>query len=126
MIPQEQGFQAEPSGGFLETLSTTFTGIKDAAYGMFESGMDTVRNFISGSSEALSRQSIVNVLPNLVPSLPFVTVKEVQERPIVYFDIEIDGVPSGRILVELFDKTTPKTVENFIVLATGKKGIPDR
>ena len=52
------------------------------------------------------------------PSLP--SLNDLKNRPIVFFDIEIDGVPSGRILLELFDKTAPNTVENFRVLATGK------
>jgi len=37
----------------------------------------------------------------------------------VYFDIEIGGVPSGRIEIGLFGKTVPKTVKNFRSLAEG-------
>jgi cyclophilin family peptidyl-prolyl cis-trans isomerase len=43
-------------------------------------------------------------------------------RPRVYFDISIDGKPSGRITMDLFDDVAPKTAENFRALCTHEKG----
>lgn len=41
----------------------------------------------------------------------------------VFFDVEMDGVPAGRIVMGLFGETVPKTAENFRALCTGEKGI---
>eukprot|EP01049_Picozoa_sp_SAG25_P007005 SAG25_NODE_552_length_6985_cov_2.281295_8_plen_225_part_00 len=43
-------------------------------------------------------------------------------NPKVFFDVELGGEEAGRIVMELFAKTVPKTAENFRCLCTGEKG----
>lgn len=42
-----------------------------------------------------------------------------------YFDIQIGDQPAERVLMELYDDTVPKTVENFVTLCQGTKDLPD-
>ncbi|CAN9514602.1 unnamed protein product [Ophioblennius macclurei] len=44
-------------------------------------------------------------------------------NPRVFFDVAVDGLPAGRIVLELFADVTPKTAENFRALCTGEKGL---
>ena len=43
-------------------------------------------------------------------------------KPGVYFDISIDGVPSGHITMTLYDDVVPETAANFRALCTHEKG----
>ena len=41
----------------------------------------------------------------------------------VYLDISIDGVPAGRVIIQLFFDLCPRTCDNFKSLCTGEKGV---
>ncbi|KAJ6633469.1 41 kDa peptidyl-prolyl cis-trans isomerase, partial [Pseudolycoriella hygida] len=40
-----------------------------------------------------------------------------------FFDINLGGLPAGRVVFELYPDITPKTAENFRALCTGEMGI---
>jgi peptidyl-prolyl cis-trans isomerase B (cyclophilin B) len=67
---------------------------------------------------------LVNVLfassSTAAPGVQAKDDKEVTNK--VAFDITIGGEAVGRIVIGLFGKTVPKTVENFRALSTGEKG----
>lgn len=44
-------------------------------------------------------------------------------NPRVFFDVEVGGLPMGRIIFELFSDICPITCENFRALCTGEKGL---
>jgi peptidyl-prolyl isomerase H (cyclophilin H) len=40
-------------------------------------------------------------------------------NPVVFFDVTIDGIAAGRVVIELYADVAPKTAENFRQLCTG-------
>ena len=52
----------------------------------------------------------------------FVQNQDLSVTDKVFFDINVHGEPSGRVVIGLFGKTQPKTAENFKKLCTGELG----
>ena len=50
----------------------------------------------------------------------FVKQAVARGNPVVFFDVTIGGAPAGRIKMELFKDTCPKTAENFRRFCTGE------
>ena len=108
----------QQQGGFFRTVEEKLSNFGTYLWENLENGLETIKGLVSGGEEGfLSRQSFESTISNFLPSLP--TLNDLKQRPIVFFDVEIDGAPSGRIMIELFHKTAPRTAENFRVLATG-------
>lgn len=65
---------------------------------------------------------VIGVLAIHFNTIPVEAKKGPKVTDKVYFDIEIGGKQAGRIVIALFGKTVPKTVKNFVQLATGENG----
>ncbi|KAL3696754.1 hypothetical protein R1sor_010830 [Riccia sorocarpa] len=57
------------------------------------------------------------------PNLGLCRAWNMAVNPRVFFDIQIGGKLAGRMVIELYADTCPKTAENFRCLCTGEKGI---
>jgi hypothetical protein len=59
------------------------------------------------------------------PKYDEITIEDAsdEKNPRVFFDMEVGGEKAGRITMELFASTVPKTAENFRALCTGEKGV---
>lgn len=70
---------------------------------------------------SIQKFSLYLIISFILISSTFANPEEITNK--VYFDIEIDGKDAGRIIMGLFGKTVPKTVENFRALCTGENGV---
>eukprot|EP00977_Amphora_coffeiformis_P011497 scaffold2767_cov177-Amphora_coffeaeformis.AAC.71 len=65
-------------------------------------------------------QTELAMIGGLLQGLFGKTEAEITDK--VYFDVSIDGKPTGRIEMGLYGSTVPKTCENFKKLCTGEVG----
>ena len=95
-------------------IETGLSGLKETIVNSFTKTIERITSLVGGGASAnpLSRQSVASIFP-------FLNEVEPQIRPLVFLDIEVDGQAIGRIVVELFSETVPRTAENFRALCTG-------
>jgi len=84
-------------------------------WGSLTNGVESIYNrlFESSPEQGNRRQGAKEVDCDLANKNPNNVTK-------IFFDITIDNVPAGRIVMELFNEVTPRTVENFKRLAIGQ------
>lgn len=63
------------------------------------------------------RASLINLA-----AASFMPYKPVASNPVVFLDITVEGDALGRVSIELFRDTVPKTSENFRSFCTGERG----
>jgi peptidyl-prolyl cis-trans isomerase B (cyclophilin B) len=77
-------------------------------------------------SEPTRRQAItvttVGLMALFEHSIPSKALADPEITQKIFFDMSYDGQPVGRIVFGLYGNEVPRTVNNFVALATGEKG----
>ena len=72
--------------------------------------------------KALLSVALLGAIQICLLQASFVQNQDLTVTDKVFFDINVHGEPSGRVVIGLFGNTQPKTVENFKKLCTGELG----
>lgn len=107
---QQQQRQCLQQNGGVEFVSVKSPSLTPSLYGPAESCATTLLAF-NPTIQPLPPQPTTISMPTLNPS--FI---------IFYFNIEVNGSPFGRILIETRPDVAPKMVRNFSALASGEMG----
>ncbi|XP_022913225.2 uncharacterized protein [Onthophagus taurus] len=66
----------------------------------------------------------INAMPSISNLQLFGIKPKKKKRPHCFIDFRIkDGIPMGRIIIELYNDVCPRTCENFISICNGNKGL---
>ncbi|GLJ19338.1 hypothetical protein SUGI_0348380 [Cryptomeria japonica] len=97
------------------TLKTARYSSQDIELKNFYSGLSPFRSVCIGTSKRSWKTRSISAMAQDAALQSKVTMK-------CFFDVDIGGVPAGRIVLGLFGEDVPQTAENFRALCTGEKG----
>lgn len=85
----------------------------------------TLHHQSSGASVSINSPSTTTIAPIVTPQPTIAAIVQnpsVHVYPIYFFNIEINGSPFGRVLIEVRNDVAPKMAKNFGSLCTGELG----
>ncbi|XP_014262164.1 E3 ubiquitin-protein ligase TRIM13 [Cimex lectularius] len=77
----------------------------------------------NGNVDYIKPQYDMSLSVPLQQSSVVTVVRPSNSYPLFYFNIEVNGTPHGRIVIETRPDVAPKMAKNFAVLSTGERGI---
>lgn len=111
--PQQQQNQAPGSGSLRHTPSSYLSEVN---------GISVPMNMIQHLQHSTQQQLAVGSGLGQSPQSASILCNPSMQYPIYYFNIEINGSPCGRILIEVRSDVAPKMAKNFSALALGELG----
>lgn len=110
--PQSSQNQAPGSGSLRHTPSSYLS----------ENGISVPMNMMQHLQHSSQQQLAVGSNLGQSPQTASILCNPSMQYPIYYFNIEINGSPCGRILIEVRSDVAPKMAKNFSALTLGELG----
>ena len=66
---------------------------------------------------------VQSAVEKVAPKTQEVKVKDPKKNATVFFELAVNKEPVGKVVMELYNDTVPKTAENFRALCTGERGV---